>query len=97
TPAKPVGFLVAQLIVNGLLCVAGIGLLILFGATVYGLHAPEHPWAFAGLVLLSGAAMFGIGMLIASVARSEQTALVIANVIYFPMIFLTGATIPLEL
>lgn len=97
TPARPTAFLTAQLLVNIVICVLGIGLLIVVGALVFGLHAPARPLAFAGIALLSGAAMFGIGLLIASIARSEQTALVIANLIYFPMIFLTGATVPLEL
>jgi ABC-2 type transport system permease protein len=47
--------------------------------------------------VLSAAAMFGLGMVIASLAKSEQSALIIANLIYFPMIFLTGATVPLEI
>ncbi|GAA1560158.1 ABC transporter permease [Dactylosporangium maewongense] len=97
TPARPTVFLTAQLLINIVICVLGIALLVVVGSLVFGLHAPERTFAFAGLALLSGAAMFGIGLLIASIARSEQTALVIANLVYFPMIFLTGATVPLEL
>lgn len=97
TPARPGLFLVAQVVVNGVICLLGIALLILTGTLAYGLHAPEHPAAFFGIVVLSGAAMFGIGMVIAAVARSESSAIVIANLAYFPMIFLTGATVPLEL
>jgi ABC-2 type transport system permease protein len=97
TPAKPGLFLAAQVVVNTVISVLGIGLLVAVGALAFGLHAPARPWAFAGVALLSAAAMFGLGMVIASVSASEQTALVIANLVYFPMIFLTGATVPLEL
>lgn len=97
TPARPTAFLTAQLVVNIVIVVLGIGLLIATGFIAFGLHGPRHPWAFAGIALLSGAAMFGLGLLIASVARTEQAALAIANLVYFPMIFLTGATVPLEL
>ncbi|WP_020519616.1 ABC transporter permease [Catelliglobosispora koreensis] len=97
TPARPGYFLLAQILVNAVICVLGIGLLIGVGVVAFGLHAPAHPLAFAGIAILGSAAMFGIGMLIASVAGSEQTAIVIANIIYFPMIFLTGATVPLSL
>jgi ABC-2 type transport system permease protein len=97
TPARPYRFLVAQVVVNGAVCLAGIALLVVVGAVVFGLAAPAHPAAFVGLVVLSGASTFGIGLLIASVARSETSATVIANLVYFPMIFLTGATVPMEI
>ena len=97
TPARPTAFLTGQIIGNGVVCVLGVILLIATGMIGYDLSSPEHPWAFAGLVILAALSMFGIGLLIASIARSESTALVLANLIYFPMIFLTGATIPLEI
>ncbi|MCY3850076.1 MAG: ABC transporter permease [Acidimicrobiaceae bacterium] len=49
--------------------------------------------AFA-LSLLS---TFSIGFLIAAWAPNERAATMIANLFYFPMIFLSGATIPLEM
>jgi ABC-2 type transport system permease protein len=97
TPARPGAFLAAQVIVNGLVCLAGIGILLAAGALFFDLSAPEHPFAFVGIVVLAMAAMFGIGLLIAALARSESAAIAIANLAYFPMIFLTGATIPLEI
>lgn len=97
TPARPTAFLISQVIANGVVCLLGVALLIAVAAIGYDLSSPEHPAAFVGLVLLTGVAMFGIGLLIASVARSESTAMVLANIVYFPMIFLTGATVPLEI
>ncbi|HEY8474215.1 MAG TPA: ABC transporter permease [Natronosporangium sp.] len=97
TPARPAAFLGAQLAVNAAICLAGIGLLILTGAIGFQLRAPERPFAFAGVLLLAAVAAFSLGLLIASLASSEGAALAIANLVYFPMIFLTGATIPLEI
>lgn len=97
TPARPMVVLAAQLVVNGVLCLAGIAVLIAVGTLFYDLSAPTYPVRFAGMVVLAGAATFSIGMLIASLARTETTAMVLANLVYFPMIFLTGATIPLEI
>ncbi|GIG56449.1 transport permease protein [Longispora fulva] len=97
TPARPGAFLAAQVVVNGVVCLLGVGVLLTSAATVFDLSAPRHPVAFAGTLLLTGAAMFSLGLLIAAVARSESTAVVIANLAYFPMIFLTGATVPLEI
>lgn len=97
TPVRPGAFLGAQLLVNLAVCLVGIGLLIVAAAVLYDLRAPEYPLAFVGLLLLSAAAAFSIGTLVASLARNESTALAIANLVYFPMIFLTGATLPREI
>jgi ABC-2 type transport system permease protein len=97
TPARPGAFLAAQIAVNGVICCVGIGLLVAVGAAVFHLAAPAHPLAFVGLLVLCGLTSAGIGLLIASVARSETSATAIANIVYFPMIFLTGATVPLEI
>jgi len=97
TPARSGAFLTAQVVVNGLVCLAGIGILLVAGALFFDLTAPKHPFVFVGVLLLSMAAMFGIGLLIAALMRRESSAVAIANLTYFPMIFLTGATIPLEI
>lgn len=97
TPARPGQFLTAQVLTNGLISLLGIAALFAVAALFFDLKAPAHPVQFAGIVLLCAAAMFGVGMVIASLARTESSALVIANLVYFPMIFLTGATVPLEL
>ena len=97
TPARPGAFLLAQVFVNGLVCLAGIGLLVGVAAVAYHLAAPAHPLAFGCLVVLSAAAMFGIGLLLAAIARTESAATAIGSLVYFPMIFLTGATVPLEI
>lgn len=97
TPVRPGAFLGAQLLVNLAVCLVGIGLLIVAAAVLYDLRAPEYPLAFVGLLLLSAAAAFSIGTLVASLARNESAALAIANLVYFPMIFLTGATLPREI
>lgn len=97
TPARPGAFLGAQVAVNTVICLAGIGLLMLAGALIYDLRAPAHPLPFVGLLVLSAGAAFSLGLLIAALAPSETTALVVANVVFFPMIFLTGATLPREI
>ena len=48
-------------------------------------------------VLFCAISLFSIGYLIASVAPSARTAQVIGMVIFYPMMFLSGATIPIEI
>lgn len=41
--------------------------------------------------------MFSIGLMLASLCRTVKTANVVTSLVYFPMLFLSGATIPFEL
>lgn len=97
TPASPGLLLSAQVIVNVFMTFVGIALLVTvgmagFGATLYG-----NPWNVVVAVLLTMASIFSMGLLIAALAPSEKAANIIANLLYFPMVFLSGTTIPSQL
>lgn len=97
TPTGPGTFLFAQGAVNFALSVMGALLLLVVGFAAFGLHQPRHIAESAGVLLLATLAMYAVGALVASAARSERSATAFANLIYFPMIFLSGATIPLAI
>ena len=42
-------------------------------------------------------AIFGIGMIIASVSSNTNMTNLLCSIVYFPMLFLSGATVPLEI
>ena len=75
----------------------GLLLLVITGKLVFGLHYLATGPSFILAFLLSIFSIFSFGFLIASIAPNAQAATAIANIVYFPMLFLTGATIPLEL
>lgn len=52
---------------------------------------------FVGAWFLTMISMFSIGLLIASLCRTVKTANAVTSLVYFPMLFLSGATIPYEL
>jgi ABC-2 type transport system permease protein len=95
TPADAWVFLAAQAVVNIVLSLVGALLLCATGYAFFGLHAPHSAVAAVGALVLGTAAMYAIGSLVAAVAPSERAATAAANLVYFPMIFLSGATIPL--
>jgi ABC-2 type transport system permease protein len=97
TPTKAQSFLVAQGLVNLVLSLSGAILLVLVGRLVFTLHMP-HDWP-GTVVGLVGAtlAMYAIGGVVAALASTERAATAAANLIYFPMIFLSGMTIPLAI
>jgi ABC-2 type transport system permease protein len=97
TPLKPYYIIVSQLMTNFVTTLIGLLLLVITGKLVFGLHYLATGRSFILAFLLSIFSIFSFGFLIASIAPNAQAATTIANIIYFPMLFLTGATIPLEL
>ncbi len=95
TPLRPMTFIAADVVSNLLMMFIGILALVAVGWILYRV-------AFDGSVIVVGIAivfcalsMFSIGYLIAAVAPTARTAQVIGMVVFYPMMFLSGATIPL--
>lgn len=56
----------------------------------------NFPLFILGYVLVVFA-IFGIGMIIASISANTNTTNLLCSIVYFPMLFLSGATVPLEI
>ncbi len=70
TPAPPSWVLAAQVIVNFALVLIAIVILVAGSVLFFGVHMPSQWGGFVLSALLCTAAMFGIGLLITSLARS---------------------------
>ena len=70
--------------------IVGIGM-VLFGVTIVG-----NPLIVAGLVILGAVTFLSIGYVIASYARTEDTANSLASVVQFPLMFLSGIFFPID-
>jgi len=55
------------------------------------------PLYFILAYLLVLTAIFSLGMMIASISANVKTANLLCTLFYFPMLFLSGATIPFEI
>jgi ABC-2 type transport system permease protein len=96
TPAPPSWVLGAQLLVN--LAVATVALLIInLGFMAFGVGGPEEVGGFALSIVLTAAALFAIGLWIAAIARTGQTANGIAQILFYPMMFFAGLYFPREI
>jgi ABC-2 type transport system permease protein len=82
--------LAAQVIVNLALAVIAIVILVAGGVLFFGVHMPAQWGGFVLSALLCTAAMFGIGLLISSLARSPQVAGVVGTVLLYPLLFFAG-------
>ena len=72
-------------------------LLILLSHFMYGMPFPDRWLSLLAFVSLGALAFRGLGLIIASVVNSSQESQIIVQLLYFPMLFLSGTTIPITL
>jgi len=98
--ATPIGtwtIMGPHLVVNGVLCIAGMLALVIVGKLVFNLQFMGNHLLFMGAMLLCIVAIFSLGFLIAAIAPNNRSATLTANMLYFPMLFLSGASLPMEM
>jgi ABC-2 type transport system permease protein len=97
TPLRPLSYLIADVTAYYLMTLTGTVLLIVVGAVAFGVHpAGSVPTILAGFTL-SALSFFALGYLLASLAPTARVAQTIGMVLAYPMMFLSGASLPLEL
>lgn len=94
TPVHPAKLLVAQLIINVTVTIVGVGLLLVVGSAVFDIPGPRHPIGFLLAFVLGTTAIFGLGLIAASVAKTSRSAGGIAMIAYLPIMFLGGVYLP---
>lgn len=97
TPLRPQTILIAQVVVIFMMTAAGMILLILAGRLVYDLRFDGNPMNVVLAFVLGSLSFFSLGFVLASVMPTARTAQVVGMVIFYPMLFLSGAGMPLEL
>lgn len=96
TPLRPVIYLTADVLVYFGMTLLGVVFLILTGRIGYNVHFDGN-WVSVLVGFSLGAlSFFAFGFLIAGLAPTARIAQTVGMVIAFPMMFLSGATIPLE-
>lgn len=96
TPLRPQAILGAQVIVTFLMTALGMALLVIAGRLVYGLRFDGNPLDVLAAFVLSSATFFALGFVLAGLLPTARTAQTVAMVLFYPMVFLSGATIPRE-
>ena len=97
TPSSPVLLLIVQVAVYAIYAIVSMLLVWAVSAVFFDFRIagklPQYLGAFF-LVMLS---MFSIGMLVGGVSKDGKMAGILASVLYFPMLLLSGTTIPYEI
>jgi ABC-2 type transport system permease protein len=97
TPLRPLTYILADVTTNLVMTLLGMIGVVLVGWLLYRVRFEGQPVSVVLAVILSALAMFAIGYVIASLAPTARTAQVISMVIFYPMMFLSGAGMPLEI
>lgn len=97
TPMRPSLYIAADLTANLIMVLVGMTGMLAVASGVYRTQFEGRIVSVALAVVLSGTAMFAIGYLIAGIAPNARTAQVVGMVVSYPVLFLSGATIPLEM
>lgn len=96
TPLQPQTILTAQVCIIFLMTAFGMALLIVAAKVVYNLKFDGNAFYMLLAFTLSSLSFFAIGFILASLMPTARSAQVVAMVLFYPMIFLSGATIPSE-
>ncbi|WP_105616184.1 ABC transporter permease [Vallitalea okinawensis] len=97
TPISPAQLLIAQVAVNFLTAIVSGISVFLVSSTIFGYTMTGTLSHFILAYFLVTLSIYALGMLIASVAPNIKIANFLCTLFYFPMLFLSGATIPFEI
>ncbi len=97
TPLRPIVYLVASIWMYLTVALVGMSILILAGKLIFGLRFTGSWLSVLGAFILSALAFYAFGYLISGLAASARAAQTIGMVIFFPMMFLSGAGLPIQI
>lgn len=83
TPASPAMVLIAQAVVSVIQAVLGIALALAVAGLAFGANPPVDLGIAIGVGVLAMAAMYSVGMLVAAVAPTPNSAVAIGLVVFF--------------
>ncbi|HWV34392.1 MAG TPA: ABC transporter permease [Thermomicrobiales bacterium] len=95
TPFALWKFILARIVAAVVLSLATSAILIGLGKVLWGLTIRGNPLLITGVIIVVSMSMLAIGYAIAAIARNTETAASYANLITFPMMFLSGVFFPI--
>jgi imidazolonepropionase-like amidohydrolase/ABC-type multidrug transport system permease subunit len=94
-PISPAPILVSQLVTGLVHFIPVTFVTLILARIVYKMPPLAHPISLYVFVLLGLIAFRGIGSIVGSVANSMAESQIIVQLLYFPLLFLGGATFPI--
>ncbi len=97
TPLRPGAVLFAEITIHYVMTLFGAVLLVVAARLVYHLNFGGNVLLVLLAFTLSTLSFFAVGFLLASLAPTARVAYILGMVLYFPNLFLSGATFPKEM
>ena len=94
TPTHPLNFIAAQAITRLIVGILQVVVLTGLGIWLFGFHLNGNPLEFLIVALMGVLLFLAFGFTVAGYAKDENSAAPIANLITFPMLFLSGTFFP---
>jgi ABC-type multidrug transport system permease subunit len=96
-PMSAAPILVASMVTGWLNYIPAAALIVLLSHFVYGMPMPRHWLSLLALLSLAIVSFRSVGLIVASVVNSIQESQILIQLLYLPMLFLSGATFPLTM
>lgn len=96
TPISPTPILVASMVTGWIVFIPTIAIVMGMAHFYYGMPLPERWLSLFAMISLGVIAFRAIGLIVASVANSVQESNILVQLLYMPMLFLSGATFPVS-
>lgn len=97
TPMPPLVYLVADVTTNVLIALIGLVILIVAALLVFDLRFGGNWMYVFGGFLLCAFSFAAVGYIVAGLSPTARIAQVVGQVLYFPMMFLSGVAFPPEI
>jgi len=97
TPISPLPLLVASMVSGWLLYLPVLVLISGLAHMLYAMPLPQHWFSLFLMASLGVCAFRAIGLILAAVTNTMAEANILIQMLYMPMLFLSGTTIPLSI
>lgn len=94
TPVSPIRILLVQILINMFTAIISSFGVFTAMKIFFGYKFTGNIVGFIGAYFLVIISMYGWGMFIASICKNIKEVNLVCTIVYFPMLFLSGATIP---
>lgn len=94
TPLRMATLIAAHIVAELMLLAAATALVIIVTASVFGLRFGGNVFGFFAVLMLCVFALFAVGFALAGQVSSSRAAQGLGSIVYFPLLFTSGAAVP---